>query len=125
MNNLLAANEFAAVPAQVVIIVIAGAILSICSYAVKILIKQNVLLDRLIRVVFPDNKPPLDEQLEIIRDDVKDIKRNGSDRLEQILDETRLQRVENARERQRLIRNEREIASKLQDEIKRNHPEDE
>lgn len=71
---ILLANELDIVPSQVLIIVIGGASLGLISWVVKMLIRQNILLDRLIREVFPNNKPTITDQLQGIKDNVIELK---------------------------------------------------
>lgn len=103
----LSENQFANAPAQIVIIVIGGAILAGVGWVVKLQIKQTILLDRLIRAIFPEGKLSVPDQMELLKDSVNEIKTKGSDQLREIIREARLERIENANERQRLIAIER------------------
>lgn len=74
-------------------------LLMLTAWICRTLWKVTLQLARLTDAVYPPEKSSLPDQVEAVRDDVRDLRKTGSDRLQQILEEARLTRVENAQER--------------------------
>lgn len=94
---MVLASDYASTASGWVLSVLATVTLIFVAWIAKTLVKQDKVLDRLVRAVFPDDSPSLPRQVETIKDSVDMLRITGSDRLREIVHEAGLTRAEAVR----------------------------